>query len=355
MFKRIGIYAVLCFLFLCLSSIAPATTICGDANDDNSINLGDAIFLINYIFKGGDAPFPMGKCDVNWDYNVNVGDAVWLIRYVFLGDFPPECPPFASAVQLTDCKTFGLADPGDNEECAQWSYDGESVLSIAHINAAFNCCPGEISFDIDISDNVITVTENKEDQGCDCICVFDVSYDVIGIEPGSYTIIIDGPYTNPGYDEPLEFSVDLSAAGSGEYCLPRDHWPWIYGGSSGSVEGYGECKGEKSIDSTECLNWFYDGAGTLLLTHVNVTANCCVDSLYADITFDGSDISIVEFEDLEFGGCYCTCLYDMDFVLTNIYPGDVTVSVECIYCDPEDAFEVVIDLVNQPEGSYCPE
>ncbi|MEZ5359146.1 MAG: hypothetical protein R3F48_09985 [Candidatus Zixiibacteriota bacterium] len=33
---------------------------CGDANGDRNVNIGDAVYLINYIFKGG--PEPLGNC-----------------------------------------------------------------------------------------------------------------------------------------------------------------------------------------------------------------------------------------------------------------------------------------------------
>jgi len=55
----------------------------GDANGDNEVNVGDAVYIINYIFKGGAAPAPVKTGDVNGDCVVNVGDAVSLINYVF--------------------------------------------------------------------------------------------------------------------------------------------------------------------------------------------------------------------------------------------------------------------------------
>ncbi len=65
---------------------------CGDANGDNQLNVGDAVFLINYIFKGGPAPNPVEAGDANCDGQVNVGDAVYLIAYVFSGGSEPCCP-----------------------------------------------------------------------------------------------------------------------------------------------------------------------------------------------------------------------------------------------------------------------
>jgi len=68
----------------------------GDANGDDSVNVGDAVFLINYVFKGGPAPDPLCCGDANGDETVNVGDAVYLINYVFKGGPPPDpdaCDP----------------------------------------------------------------------------------------------------------------------------------------------------------------------------------------------------------------------------------------------------------------------
>ena len=64
---------------------------CGDANEDGEINVGDAVYIINYVFKSGPAPLPFPCCgDVNDDGEVNVGDAVYLINYVFKGGDPPN-------------------------------------------------------------------------------------------------------------------------------------------------------------------------------------------------------------------------------------------------------------------------
>ena len=68
---------------------------CGDANKDTKVNVSDAVFLINYVFSGGDEPRPVKACgDVNSDFKVNVSDAVYLINYVFSGGNPPGlCSP----------------------------------------------------------------------------------------------------------------------------------------------------------------------------------------------------------------------------------------------------------------------
>ncbi|MCP4566227.1 MAG: hypothetical protein GY841_01465 [FCB group bacterium] len=68
--------------------------ICGDANGDLTINVGDAVHLINYVFKNGDPPDPLESGETNCDGAINVGDAVFVINYVFKSGPIPcgDCP-----------------------------------------------------------------------------------------------------------------------------------------------------------------------------------------------------------------------------------------------------------------------
>jgi hypothetical protein len=63
----------------------------GDANGDGLVDVGDAVFLINYIFRSGPPPDPHYLGDANCDGNVDVGDAVFLINYIFREGPPPGC------------------------------------------------------------------------------------------------------------------------------------------------------------------------------------------------------------------------------------------------------------------------
>lgn len=63
----------------------------GDANHDNTVNVSDAVYLINYIFVGGMAPYCPQEGNVNGDSTLNVSDAVYIINYVFVGGSAPTC------------------------------------------------------------------------------------------------------------------------------------------------------------------------------------------------------------------------------------------------------------------------
>ncbi len=62
-----------------------------DANGNGSINLEDAICLLNYLFRNDDPPDPLGAGDANCDGIVELGDAIYLLNYLFKGGDPPEC------------------------------------------------------------------------------------------------------------------------------------------------------------------------------------------------------------------------------------------------------------------------
>jgi uncharacterized delta-60 repeat protein len=69
--------------------------LCGDAAGDGSISLSDAVFLIQYIFAGGPAPFPLAAGDADCSGDISLSDAVYLIQYIFAGGPAPcaDCPP----------------------------------------------------------------------------------------------------------------------------------------------------------------------------------------------------------------------------------------------------------------------
>lgn len=69
-----------------------ACAICGDANGDMIVNVGDPIYLISYIFKGGRAPDPIEAGDADGSGSVNIGDAIFLINFIFNDGQRPICP-----------------------------------------------------------------------------------------------------------------------------------------------------------------------------------------------------------------------------------------------------------------------
>ena len=71
--------------------------ICGDASNDGAVDLGDVVYLLNYLFRGGSAPvLQMCVGDVNSDDAVDLGDAVYILNWLFRGGPLPDpdcCDP----------------------------------------------------------------------------------------------------------------------------------------------------------------------------------------------------------------------------------------------------------------------
>lgn len=63
----------------------------GNPNADGLIDLGDAIYILNYLFKSGPNPCPVEAGDVNCDGLVDLGDAIFLLNYLFKGGPAPTC------------------------------------------------------------------------------------------------------------------------------------------------------------------------------------------------------------------------------------------------------------------------
>ncbi|MFH2048657.1 MAG: hypothetical protein ABIJ12_04340 [bacterium] len=74
------------------ASIFFETYICGDANYDGAgPNVADLVYMVDYLFKGGEPPTIITSGDVNNDGIILVNDLVYLVNYIFKGGPPPIC------------------------------------------------------------------------------------------------------------------------------------------------------------------------------------------------------------------------------------------------------------------------
>ncbi len=74
-----------------LSSPYRAGFLRGDVNGSGTIELGDVVYLITYLYKNGPTPIPLLAGDVNCNDTVELGDVVYLISYLYKGGPPPPC------------------------------------------------------------------------------------------------------------------------------------------------------------------------------------------------------------------------------------------------------------------------
>ncbi len=55
----------------------------GDVNGDAAVDVADAVYMINWIFKSGPAPDRISEADTNCDGETDISDAVYIIAYIF--------------------------------------------------------------------------------------------------------------------------------------------------------------------------------------------------------------------------------------------------------------------------------
>ncbi|MCH9032390.1 MAG: thrombospondin type 3 repeat-containing protein, partial [candidate division Zixibacteria bacterium] len=68
-------------------------TLRGDPDNSGDVNIGDAIYIVEFVFQDGPAPVFPGSGDPNCSGAVEISDAIFLIDYIFSNGFPPCCMP----------------------------------------------------------------------------------------------------------------------------------------------------------------------------------------------------------------------------------------------------------------------
>lgn len=113
----------------------------------------------------------------------------------------------------------------DSLSCAQYSFDAAShILHITHYNAGFNCCDLSISSEITISNDTIFIREVEGEPMCNCLCLYNLEFEISGVNPQNYVIKFIEPYCR--YHDFLIFPVELSGTPSGTECVVRHFGPW---------------------------------------------------------------------------------------------------------------------------------
>jgi len=99
------IIAVLSAIIIRADSCRAQPYLCGDPNGDGAVNIGDAVNVIDYIFRGGILPDQPDAADVNCNGGIDIGDAVYLIGHIFKDKPAPcsECPPIDQYILFEIC------------------------------------------------------------------------------------------------------------------------------------------------------------------------------------------------------------------------------------------------------------
>lgn len=283
-------------------------------------------------------------------------------------------------VHCTECKDniYGLGTGSPvTPDCVTWDWDGSDTLRIVHVNAALNCCPGTIAGIIrpvydspgDESRFVgleITEVEGDDAPMCHCLCLYDLSYEISGIEGGTLRIRFLEKYIADGA-EPLEVTVDLGAEPSGSHCIQRYTYPW---GTEqpgedpvGTIDGYSGCNdvtgtsnfpGPFSADSSCVVVYTMPAAGSMLIFHINTAYNCCIEALDADFEFNEGLVTITGHEYPPGGLCDCVCLYDVTYSIGNLHHEIYTIRFVEPYLPPDqERLEITVDMSQEGCWTNC--
>ena len=75
----------------------------GDANDDEKVNLTDAIFILSHLFMGGQGPACLAAADSTGNRALDLSDSVFLLNFLFNGGNAPPAPfPECGAYESRD-------------------------------------------------------------------------------------------------------------------------------------------------------------------------------------------------------------------------------------------------------------
>jgi hypothetical protein len=138
----------------------------------------------------------------------------------------------ANVTEQNGCKSYNgnIKDSSEitsSMSCIEYNYDeSEMCLSLSHINAGFNCCPGELYCEVNMHSDTILVQEFETEALCDCHCLFDMEIEVYRVKAENYYLKIEEPYAHS--QTSLEFEINLSTSSTGSYCVERTDYPWGY-------------------------------------------------------------------------------------------------------------------------------
>lgn len=115
----------------------------------------------------------------------------------------------------TGCKNDHVRTRSDNtnKEVFNYSCIHEGYLYVTHQNAIFNCCPIGLGAKISVEDNLLKVVEYESDGLCDCMCPFDLSYEVGPLVEGKTYIL----YVSQGGEESKVAEFEFQNSMTGEW------------------------------------------------------------------------------------------------------------------------------------------
>lgn len=90
----------------------------GDADENGTLEMTDAINLLGWLFLGGEEPLCMDAANANGSSDVNIADPVYILQFLYAGGPPPPYPfPECGATpSILGCDAHSFCNPPQAEE-----------------------------------------------------------------------------------------------------------------------------------------------------------------------------------------------------------------------------------------------
>ena len=119
-----------------------------------------------------------------------------------------------------------------------------------------------------------------------------------------------------------------------------------------------DCKGldTKSTQdigtNQDCIQYDYQD-NVMIIKHVNAGFNCCPEGFTVDLKVSGDTLIISESENSSL--CDCSCLFDLDYTLTDIKKDTWWIKVNEPYLQGSDDQQILfqVNLNKNPAGEKC--
>ncbi len=270
-----------------LTTVATAERVPGDADNSGALSIGDAVYIINYIFGGGPPPLYQTCADVNDDCLISIGDAVTIINYIFGGnpveltigcpqrDINPGCSSYRSETETT-------APPSGEFYAEVLGND----LHLHHIDAYYQCCLG-YHVEYQLGGYNITAVESDTGALCDCYCYFNLESVLYDLEAGEYQVTLIGIEGEIVGTETVVVDSESGLIGySVDGCLEREsstgapEVEYLYSNKTVTMQhydGFYNCGSEFMVD-------FAAEGDTLRFLELTVNTNCAFCMCYFHLT-----------------------------------------------------------------------
>ena len=108
-------------------------------------------------------------------------------------DFCPDWEPPTTTSAPRSENVVDLGCGGEDTETLTATSTAAGTVAVTHIDYLLGCCPTEVQVDVAAAGQVLTVGYTLIDDLCECACMLDVSYDIVNVPAGAWTIEA-GPY-----------------------------------------------------------------------------------------------------------------------------------------------------------------